>query len=76
MITRNIIQQSVYNCKLRLVNDQHPPYSPDLAPSGFHLFGSLNYYLGGKHFSDDDDFQHEVLLWIKRQPMQLELDAD
>lgn len=33
----------------------HPPYSPDLAPSDFHLFRSLQISLNGKHFSDDND---------------------
>jgi len=32
----------------------HPPYSPDLAPSDFHLFGSLQEFLGGQYFSTDD----------------------
>jgi hypothetical protein len=26
----------------------HPPYSPDLAPSDFHLFGPLKKHLGGR----------------------------
>ena len=26
----------------------HPPYSPDLAPSDFHLFLHLKKFLGGK----------------------------
>ncbi|GBM24544.1 hypothetical protein AVEN_217123-1 [Araneus ventricosus] len=34
---------------------QHPPYSPDLAPSDFHLIGPLKQHLGGKHYADDDD---------------------
>ena len=33
----------------------HPPYSPDLVPSDFHLFVHLKKYLGGKQFDDDDD---------------------
>ena len=28
----------------------HPPYSPDLAPSDFHLFRSLQNFLNGKKF--------------------------
>ena len=30
----------------------HPPYSPDIAPSDFHLFRSLQHFLGGKRFHD------------------------
>jgi hypothetical protein len=32
----------------------HPPYSPDLAPSDFYLFGSLKDRLQGQHFEDGD----------------------
>jgi histone-lysine N-methyltransferase SETMAR len=32
----------------------HPPYSPDLAPSDFHVFGSLRDALRGTHFEDDN----------------------
>ena len=32
----------------------HPPYSPDLAPSDYHLFRSLDNSLRGKTFNDDD----------------------
>jgi histone-lysine N-methyltransferase SETMAR len=31
---------------------QHPPYSPDLAPSDFCLFGPFMNFLSGKRFED------------------------
>jgi histone-lysine N-methyltransferase SETMAR len=31
----------------------HPPYSPDLAPSDCHLFGSLKRALQGRRFGSD-----------------------
>ena len=31
----------------------HPPYSPDLAPSDYHLFPVLEKQLKGRHFSSD-----------------------
>jgi hypothetical protein len=31
----------------------HPPYSPDLAPSDFHLFGPMKDGLCGQHFPDN-----------------------
>jgi len=31
----------------------HPPYSPDLAPSVYHLFPGLEKQLKGRHFSSD-----------------------
>ncbi|GBN07064.1 hypothetical protein AVEN_39060-1 [Araneus ventricosus] len=42
---------------------QHSPYSPDLSTSDFHLSG-------GKHFADDGDVKHEVLLWMRQQPKE------
>jgi len=32
----------------------HPPYSPDLAPSDFHLFLHLKPFLAGRQFHDDE----------------------
>ena len=32
----------------------HPPYSPDLVPSGFHLFRSLSNNLQGTFFPDEN----------------------
>ena len=33
----------------------HPPHSPDLAPSNYHLFGPLKRELAGKRFDDDEE---------------------
>ena len=38
----------------------HPPYSPDLAPSDFHLFPRLKKFLGGKRFSSNDELKATV----------------
>lgn len=38
----------------------HPPYSPDLAPSDFHLFPELKTRLGGKRFQTNEDLQTNV----------------
>ena len=32
----------------------HPPYSPDIAPSDYYLFRSLQYSLNDKTFNDDE----------------------
>ncbi|GFW79557.1 histone-lysine N-methyltransferase SETMAR [Trichonephila clavipes] len=45
----------------------HPPYSPDLAPSNFHLFLHLNSFLAGKHFSNDKELKENVSNWLKTQ---------
>ena len=33
----------------------HPPYSPDLAPSDYHLFPGLKKQFKGRHFLSDAD---------------------
>ena len=45
----------------------HPPYSPDLAPSDFHLFIHIKKFLGGKRFDDDDDLKDAVQKWLASQ---------
>jgi histone-lysine N-methyltransferase SETMAR len=39
----------------------HPPYSPDLAPSDFNLFGPLKKHLGGRRFATDGEVQQAVM---------------
>ena len=39
---------------------QHPPYSPDLAPSDFHLFRHLKKEIRGHHFEDRDILKERV----------------
>jgi hypothetical protein len=36
----------------------HPPYSPDLAPSDYHLFRSLSNNLRGVSFNNDAELQN------------------
>lgn len=35
----------------------HPPYSPDLAPTDYHLFRSLASYLSRREFDDEQDLK-------------------
>jgi hypothetical protein len=42
-------------------------YSPDLAPSDFHLFLHLKKHLAGKSFDDNDELQEAVMTWFKGQ---------
>ena len=46
----------------------HPPYSPDLAPSDYHLFGLLKNHLRGIKFSDDEAVKEICREWLKSQP--------
>ena len=38
----------------------HPPYSSDIAPSGFHLFRSLQNSLNGKNFSSLEECKRHL----------------
>lgn len=46
---------------------QHPPYSPDLAPSDYHLFKELKSYLRGKRFKEESEVKAEVQSWFDAQ---------
>ena len=39
----------------------HPPYSPDLAPSDYHLFRSMQNSLNGKIFNNADDVRSHLI---------------
>jgi len=41
----------------------HPPYSPDVAPSDFHLFGPMKDGLCGQHFPSNDAIVRAVKQW-------------
>ena len=42
----------------------HPPYSPDLAPTDYHLFQALDHFMQGKLFNSQDDVQNAFLDFI------------
>ncbi|XP_037789796.1 histone-lysine N-methyltransferase SETMAR-like [Penaeus monodon] len=46
----------------------HPPYSPDTAPSEFHLFPSMKSFLKCKRFQDDENLISEITSWLQTQP--------
>ncbi|KAI6653929.1 Histone-lysine N-methyltransferase SETMAR [Oopsacas minuta] len=46
----------------------HPPYSPDLAPSDYWLFGEMKRPLRGKRFEDFKRLEYEIKQWEKGSP--------
>ena len=42
----------------------HPPYSPDLAPSDYHLFGNLKKHLRGRRSDDDNELTGAAEGWL------------
>jgi len=45
----------------------HPPYSPDLAPSDYHLFPGLRKQLKVRHFSSDAEVIAAAETWLDGQ---------
>ncbi|KAJ4436137.1 hypothetical protein ANN_18764 [Periplaneta americana] len=46
----------------------HPPYSPDLAPSDFHVFLHLKKFLSsGERFGNDEELKTSVTCWFHSQ---------
>jgi histone-lysine N-methyltransferase SETMAR len=38
----------------------HPPYSPDLTPPDFYLFGNIKQFLRGYEFADRETLLHAI----------------
>jgi [histone H3]-lysine36 N-dimethyltransferase SETMAR len=46
----------------------HPPYSPDLAPSDYYLFGPLKEHLSGQKFKNNEEVIAAAQDWLHHQP--------
>ena len=50
---------------------QHLLYSPDLAPSGFHLVVNVKKWLGSQRFGNDDEQLHDAVTgWLRSQAVE------
>ena len=38
----------------------HPPYSPDLSPTDYHIFLSMSNFLSGKQYSSANDVKNDL----------------
>ena len=56
---------------MRLTRLEHPPYSPDLAPSDFFLFGYLKAYLEGMNFESFEEMFHAVQDFLYKIPIEM-----
>jgi transposase len=56
--TANKTNETLRNFKWEVL--EHPPYSPDLAPSG-----PLKHHLSAEHFPDDEAVEREVTAWFQ-----------
>jgi [histone H3]-lysine36 N-dimethyltransferase SETMAR len=57
---------SIEGCGLCLL--AHLPYSPDLAPSDYHLFNHLKRALRGQHFATKEDLKDAVSNFFAQHP--------
>jgi transposase len=60
--TCKLSMNAISECGFELV--PHPPYSPDLAPSDYHLFRFLKSDIKGRRFADDEEVINFVEQWI------------
>lgn len=56
--TARLSKAAVRECGFEEIN--HPPYSPDLAPSDYFLFPNLKKDLRGKRFTDDNELKSAI----------------
>ena len=56
---------AVHDCGFELVD--HPPCSPDLAPSDYFLFPNMKKHLAGKQYLTDDEVISAVEDFFKDQ---------
>ena len=61
----HIAQEAIRNCGFKQA--EHPPYSPDLAPSDFYLFPIAKQALRGKSFDEDDALESCFEDWLDAQ---------
>ena len=57
-----------YRATIGLDTFASPPYSPDLAPSDYHLFSALKKLLRGHHFANLDEMKTAVSARIAETP--------
>jgi hypothetical protein len=55
------------NTLIKLLNSEifdHSPYSPDLAPSDYHLFTKMKVWLATQHFHTNEELMDGVNNWL------------
>ena len=63
VLKSRVAQAAIRECKFEQLN--HPPYSPDLAPSDYYLFQNLKSHLCGSRFLDDDELKAAIEAWFE-----------
>ena len=71
--TAHVAKRAAAQCSFEILD--HPPYSPDLAPSDFHLFWNLKKPLRGRRFQDRNEIENAVIEWCNEQPGEFFLEG-
>ena len=53
----------------------HPPYSPDIAPSDFYLFAPMKSCINGKNYDNVEDINKDLLQWLNGKDEQFYRDG-
>jgi [histone H3]-lysine36 N-dimethyltransferase SETMAR len=61
--TARVARRAILNCGFEEL--YHPPYSPDLAPSDYYLFGRLKKGLHGERYADDNALKSATEHWLE-----------
>ena len=55
---------------LKWINLPHPPYSPDLAPTDYHLFLSLSNHLKFKNYDEKKEVEDDLKIFFENKSME------
>ena len=68
LFIRQITQETISKCGFERLD--HPPYSPDIAPSDYFLFNHLKKHLRGRVFACVDDLKDCASVFLLSQNSQ------
>ena len=63
--TAKKVKEKITEFKWEILN--HPPYSPDLSPSDYYLFGSLKNELRGINYPNKEELEFAIRAWFDKQ---------
>lgn len=66
--TSGLVKQHLESSKLTIM--EHPPYSPDLAPSDFGLFGTMKSSFTGNEFETENELIEAITNFFKQKPKE------
>ena len=66
--TAFVTKETITNLGWQLV--PHPAYSPDIAPSDYHLFHSMQHWIDGTKFKDEDEVKSSISDYFDSMSLQ------